>query len=292
MLRRIGSLVAFCFLTLLATLIVQSVWTGLLAANLRVSPGIPWSVAVMALLLWSIWRYAGGAWWPAGTREARRRYRRANPVPGRAMAWALIAGLLGLGALITLWLVIGQLVKVPGNPSAGFGDYSPLTVVAVVAMASLVGAVTEEVGLRGYMLTRLEADVAGWVAVVIVALVIAPGHGVTQGFALPTLLWYFAADVTFGALALLTGSILPGIIVHAVGLVVFFSVIWPTDRYRHPAPLGRQGGLFWVELLACVALALVSVLTFRRLASVTARPLGPAIRLAEEGSGGPGSGGS
>ena len=73
-------------------------------------------------------------------------------------------------------------------------------------MASLVGAVTEELGLRGYMLTRLESSVGGWAAVVVIALVIVPGHGSTQGFTWPTLVWYFVADVMFGALALLTST--------------------------------------------------------------------------------------
>jgi membrane protease YdiL (CAAX protease family) len=267
LLGRVARVVVFCFVALSATLVVQSLWTGILAVNLKVSAAIPWSVAVMALLLWAIWRYFGGAWGPATTQDARRRYRRAEPVPGPAFRWAMVAGFLGLGALVGLWLVLGQLARVPGNPSANFADYPVVTVVAVIAMASAVGAVIEELGLRGYMLTRLESQVGGWMAVVIVAVAIAPGHGLTQGFAWPTLLWYFAADVMFGALALLTRSILPGIVVHAVGLLLFFSVIWPTDRYRHPAPLGLQGRAFWIELLACLALTALSLLAFRQLGS-------------------------
>jgi membrane protease YdiL (CAAX protease family) len=291
MLRRSASVVAVCFVAMSATLTFQLVWSEILATNLKVAPGIPWSVAVMALLLWTIWRYFGGAWWPASTREARRRYRRAEPVPARSFAWAIIAGLLALGALIALWLIIDQLVRVPGNPSADFANYSPLTVVSVVTMASLVGAVAEELGLRGYMLTRLEAQVSGWTAVAIVALVASPGHGMTQGFAVPTLLWYFAADVMLGSLALLARSILPGILVHLVGLLVFFSVIWPTDRYRHPASLAQQGQGFWIEVLACIALATLSFLAFRRLASTTSHSPGYPAKVAGEISTGWGTGG-
>ena len=181
----------------------------------------------------------------------------------------MAAGLLALGGLIALWLVLVQLVKVPGNPAANYANYSPLTVVAVLVMASLVGAVTEEVGLRGYMLTRLEASVGGWLAVVIVAVVISPGHGSTQGFVWPTLLWYFFADLTFGALSLLTRSILPGIAVHAIGLLTFFSVIWPTDRYRHVASLSQQPAAFWIELVVCFLLVGLSLLAFRQLATIS-----------------------
>lgn len=270
--RRLGSLIGFCLAALFATLASQLVWTGLLGTNLQISPAVPWSVVLMAVLLWAIWRYAGGAWWPAGTSQARRRYRRAEAIPGATFGWAVVAGLLALGSLIALWTVIVQLTKVPGNPTASFGRYPLLTVVSVIVMASVVGAVTEEVGLRGYMLTRLQSSVGGWVAVVIVALVIAPGHGMTQGFSWPTLLWYFVADIMFGTLAVLTGSIRPGIIIHAVGLLAFFSVIWPSDRFRHPASLGQQDQVFWIELAATVVLAILSLLAFRRLAAETSHP--------------------
>lgn len=100
------------------------------------------------------------------------------------MSLGIVAGLLGLGALIALWLVLGQLVRMPGNPAANYRGYSLLTVVGVIGMASLVGAVTQELGLHGYMLTRLKEPVGGWPAVIIVAVVIAPSHGATQGFAL------------------------------------------------------------------------------------------------------------
>jgi membrane protease YdiL (CAAX protease family) len=265
--RRIGSAVLFCSVAFLATLVFQSVWTGLLVANLKSSPGIPWSVAVMAVLLWVTWRYAGGAWWPSTTRQSRARYRRANPVARDLFLWAMLAGLLGLGALIALWLVLGHLVHVPGNPAATYAGYSLQTVVAVIAMASLVGAVTEEVGLRGYMLTRLERSVGGWLAVAVIALAISPGHGATQGFAVVTLAWYLLFDLLMGALSLLTRSILPGIAVHAVGLLAFFSLVWPTDRLRHPAPLGEQGLEFWIELILFGILVVAGLAALRSLAA-------------------------
>jgi len=265
--RRVGSVVVFCLVAFLATLVSQSVWTGLLVANLKTSPGIPWSVAVMAVLLWAMWRYAGGAWWPSSTRQSRARYRRANPVARDLFLGAMLAGLLSLGALISLWLALGHLVHLPGNPASNYAGYSLLTVVAVIVMASLVGAVTEEVGLRGYMLTRLERSVGGWLAVAIVALAISPGHGATQGFAVVTLAWYLLSDLLLGALSLLSRSILPGIAVHAVGLLAFFSLVWPTDRLRHPAPLGSQGLEFWIEVVVFGILVLAGLAALRSLAA-------------------------
>jgi membrane protease YdiL (CAAX protease family) len=264
--RQVASLVAFCLVALIATLAVQGVWTGLLAANLKLSPAVPWSVAVMAVILWAVWRYFGGSWWPAQTQLARRHFRRATVVKGIVLSWSLVAGFLGLGSLVALWLVLVQLVRVPGNPSANFNGYSWLTVATVVVMASLVGAIAEELGLRGYILTRLEASVSGWLAVLLVAVAISPGHGSTQGFVWPILLWYFLADLMFGSLSLLSRSILPGIIVHAIGLLVFFSLIWPGDKYRGVASLGQQGLAFWFAVGSFLVLAALSMLAFGQLA--------------------------
>src|SRR2546429_3990222 len=115
--RRVGSVVVFCLVAFLATLASQSVWTGLLVANLKTSPAIPWSVAVMAVLLWTMWRYAGGAWWPSSTRQSRARYRRANPVSRDLFLRAMLAGLLSLAALIALWLLPWQLRSLSWEPT-------------------------------------------------------------------------------------------------------------------------------------------------------------------------------
>jgi len=266
--RAVASTAGFCVAALLATLTAQGIWTGLLSANLRTSPSIPWSVVIIAVLLWAAWRYSGGAWPPAATRAARQRYRRAGPVEKPVFVSAVAAGLLALGALVALWIVLVQLVRVPGNPAADFAKYPPVTVISVLVMASLFGAVTEEVGLRGYMLTRLEDAVGGRLAVVIVALAISPGHGITQGFVVPTLAWYLLADLTFGLLSLLARSILPGLFVHWIGLLVLFGVVWPTDRFRQPVSLLHAGMLFWTEAAICLVLAALSVVAFRRLASM------------------------
>jgi hypothetical protein len=47
---------------------------------------------MMALMLWVMWQYLGGRWWPRTTAEARRRNLRALPVSRRVFLWALVAG--------------------------------------------------------------------------------------------------------------------------------------------------------------------------------------------------------
>jgi len=245
-----------------------------LVANLKASPQVPWAVPVMAIILWVMWRYAGGAWLPLSTQQTRAHYRRAEPVPASVLRLGMLVGVLGVGALVVLWVLLGHLVHVPGNPSARYGSYPVVTVACVIVMASVVGAVAEEVGFRGYMLSRLERALPGWVAVIVAALVIAPAHGVTQGFAAVTFGWYLLADLLFGSLALVTRSILPGTAVHALGLMAFFAVVWPSDHLRHAAPLGQQGWDFWVELGLCVMLTGGAIASFLRLVA-SARRAGP-----------------
>jgi len=61
----------FAVMAIVLTAVTGGIWTALLFVNLTTSPAIPWLVAVMALLLWLLWRYLGGAGWPRSTADAR-----------------------------------------------------------------------------------------------------------------------------------------------------------------------------------------------------------------------------
>ena len=185
---RIPAVVWTGILAFVLTVFTGGVWTVLLISNVATSPAIPWAVAVMALLLWLMWQYLGGRWWPQSTSEARRRYLRARPVRGQVFVWALLAGTLSIVALVGFWIVLHQLVKIPARVLPNFSGYPLLTVALVLVMASLVSSLTEEAGFRGYFQSALERKVRGPVAIVMMSLVIAPAHGLTQGFLWPILL--------------------------------------------------------------------------------------------------------
>jgi membrane protease YdiL (CAAX protease family) len=253
------------------TMLAGGVWSGLLVANLRTSPGVPWAVAVMGVLLWLMWQYLGGRWWPQSTSELRSRSLRARRLPRPVFAWALVAGGLSIVALTGFWIVLIQLVKVQGNPLPDFSAYPVLTVVTVIAMASLVAAMAEEAGFRGYLQGNLEPIVGGPVAILIGALAMEPGHGSTQGFAWPTMLFYLLADVMFGTTAYLTNSILPGVVVHAVGIAVFFSLVWPNDPSRGSFDSEGASTWFWIHVAQAIVFAVLAVAAFLYLAAVTKR---------------------
>jgi membrane protease YdiL (CAAX protease family) len=161
------------------------VWTALVTAHLTITPAIPWAVSLMALVLWLMWKYLGGSWWPHSTSEARRRYLRANRVPGPVFAWSVLAGLLAVAALAGLWIVAFQLVKMPGNALPDFSKYPLLTVTLMILMGSLAAPLTEEPAFRGYCQVIQEREFRGPIAILISSILFALAHGPTQGFLCP-----------------------------------------------------------------------------------------------------------
>jgi len=247
------------------------IWTVLLTSNLTTSPAIPWSVAVMALLLWAMWQYLGGRWWPRSTSQARRRYLRARSLPGRVFAWAVAAGLLSIIALVGCWIVLLQLMKIPTRVPPNFSGYPLLTAIFVLVMASLVSSLAEEASFRGYFLGILEQKVSGPVAIVIAALLISPGHSMTQGFLWPIMLWYFLSDVMFGTMAYLTKSILPSAVVHSIGLLIFFTLVWPYDAQRRQVWETGANTSFWLTAALTIIFTVLALLAFIQLAQVVKR---------------------
>lgn len=268
---RIPAVVWSGALALVLSIAAGAVWTVLLIGNIATSPAIPWAVAVKALLLWMMWQYLGGRWRPRSTSQARRRYLRASSLPGRVFAWAMAAGLSSIVALVGYWIVMFQLVKIPARVLQDFSGYSWLTVILVLVMASLVSSLAEEAGFRGYFQGILEPKVSGPVAIVIAALLISPGHGLTQGFLWPILLWYFISDVMFGTMAYLTKSILPSAVVHSIGLLIFFTLVWPHDGQRRLVwETGANTG-FWLAAAQAIIFTVLALLAFIQLARVTRR---------------------
>ena len=246
----------------------QGMWGALLVANLKTNPAIPWCVALMALVLWLMWKYLGGSWWPRSTSEARGRYLRGNRVPGAVLGWALVAGMLSIVALAGYWIVLFQLVKMPPNVLPDLSKYPLVTTALVIVMASLVSPVVEESAFRGYCQVILEREFSGVVAVGISSFLFALGH-VNHGFLWPKLLVYFLVGVVFGLTAYLTQSILPALSVHIIGDMIFFTLVWPYDAGR---PLVWESGAdawFWIHAGQAVLFTALAIPAFMRLAKVS-----------------------
>jgi membrane protease YdiL (CAAX protease family) len=269
LLGAIGAVVWTGAFAVVMTALVSGVWTGLLVVNLKVSPAIPWATVVMAGLLWLLWSYLCGRWAPKSTQLARRRLLRGGQLPARVFAIAVVAGVVWVGFLANFWILLHRLAPTPSNPLPDFSKLPVLTVLVSLAMASISGGVSEEAGFRGYFQGELERRGLGPFAILIAALVMSPEHALSQGFVWPNLLFYLFVDAMLGALAYITKSIRPSIVVHAVGLFVFFVLVWPHDKDRHL--LGPQGAdaAFWVDAAlaaGCAAVSLALVIYLAKLA--------------------------
>ena len=258
-------------LAFLITLFASGAWVALLIGNISTTPAVPWSVPLMALILWAMWQYLGGRWGPRSTSETRHRYLRARPVPLQLFAWSLVFGVLAIVALAGYWIVMFQLFKMPGNVIPDYSGYPVLTVVPVLVMASLVAPLSEEPAFRGYAQSILEGAFRGPVVPVTISSVLFALAHVTQGFLLPKLFVYFLVGLAFGGIAYLTNSILPAIPVHILGDLTFFTLVWPFDTQR---PLVWDTGAnmeFWMRVGQALIFTVLALLAFRQLARTARR---------------------
>jgi membrane protease YdiL (CAAX protease family) len=245
------------------------IWSALLIANARTSPAIPWSVAVMVVVLAAYWWYLSGHGAPTSTASARAKLMRAHLVPLRIFAWSWIAGAIALVALAALWIVLVQVTGNGGNPTESqLNGYPTLFVILGIAMGSLVSPITEETAFRGYAQVILERRFPAIAAVAISSAFFAAWHGPTQGFFWSKVLFFFIVGVVFGTIAYHTKSILPALPVHIAGDVLFFVVIWPQDAGRPLVWHQGAGADFWLEVLQLIVFGAAAVLAFRQLRGV------------------------
>lgn len=270
--HRILLVVRAAILGIVIALFGQAIWSALLVVNLKTTPSLPWSVALMLVLLWMIWQYLGGRWSPSSTSKARRRYLRANAVPARVFAWAILSGALALIALSAYWIVMSQIVRVPSSVLPDMSMYPWLTVYLMVATGALVSPLLEQAGIWGYCQVMLEREFSGPVAVLLSAIVFAIlPHPPMHSAIWPKLVFYFLTGAMLGATAWMTKSILPGLTIHIVGLLSFFVLVFPHDTTRRLVSEGGADTLFWIHAAQALIFTALAVLSFVHLASVAAR---------------------
>jgi membrane protease YdiL (CAAX protease family) len=168
-------------------------------------------------------------------------------------------------ALAGFWIGLLQLVRMPTRTLPDFSKYPLFTTATVILMACLVSSLPEEAAFRGYFQGFLERKLSGPAAIIISSFVMTPAHCLTQGFFWPVILFYLLVDSMLGTMAYLTKSILPSIAVHFLGLLLFFTAIWPNDSSR--LAVGDAATSLWFRIhvgqfVICGGLALVA---FRRL---------------------------
>jgi membrane protease YdiL (CAAX protease family) len=238
-------------------------WALLISLNLKHWPAVPWAVPPTALYLWLYWRYIRGAGWPRSSAETRRTNSRANWLPSDAWGLAIVAGLLGLTAVLVFQGVWGRLVTLPHQRDIDPSQFPVPTVALWVIMSALVAGITEEAAFRGYMQRPIERRYGPVVAILVTGTMFGLAHFTHPEVTAVLLPFYLAVAAVYGMLAYLTDSILPGIVLHAGGNVFSAVSLFAGGRSEWqattvPPPLIWQTGpdaAFWGMVVALVVVS-------------------------------------
>jgi membrane protease YdiL (CAAX protease family) len=264
--------IASAVLAGVAVLLAGNLVWGLVLAplNLRFFPTVPWAILPMAAYLWLYWKAIGGAIGSKETAAQRRELLRANPVPAPAWALALVSGLLGYGALLTLVAIMARLMTMPESAPITMPAAMPaLTSVLLLVMAAIVAGVTEEAGFRGYMQGPIERRYGLATAILVngaaFGLLHFPNH---PGQVLLMLPYYLAVAAVYGGMTWAANSILPALVLHSAGDVWSLTRLWITGRpewqiVSEPRPLIWDAGMDVSFLVQAGAFLALSVATWR-----------------------------
>lgn len=267
--KRVISAARTAVVALTIAIVPQGIWSALISINLRTTPVIPWAVIVMAVVLIFFWRYLGGEFPPLRTSGTRRHRLRANRVPLEVFALAVLAGSFAVVALTGAWILLAQFIRMPGNVLPPMGNVPWPVAVLAVGMGALISPICEQAGIWGYGQVMLRRDCTASTAVVLSALIFAVApHPPFHVPLLPKMAFFFVTGVTFAVLAELTNSILPGLLVHALGLLTFFTLIWPKDPTRILMKNGGADVWFFAHLGQVIVFTLLASFAFVHLARI------------------------
>ena len=254
-------------------------WAGLAALNLKYWPAVPWAVPPAALYLWIFWRYVRGAGWPRSTAAARRTNVRANALADNVWSHALLAGGLGLAALVALLRVLNQVVHLPQKSTTDLTNVPGASLFMLLGMSAAVAGIVEEVSFRGIMQAPIERSYGPFVAILVTGSVFGLVHLTHLEVTLALLPYYLAVAAIYGMLAHLTNSILPSMVLHTGGNMLGSLDLLTRGRaeWQAPsrlAPLIWESGVgtaFWGSVIVFVVIGAMAVVAYVALARATRR---------------------
>jgi membrane protease YdiL (CAAX protease family) len=249
---------------------------NLLTLNLKLWPAVPWTLPFVVLYLWFFWQYLNGRWWPRSTAEARRGDLRAPPLPAIVWRWALVAGGLAMAALTALHGVLAPVTPPTYDVYYHlFRDVPPLTLSVFILALSAVAGIVEEAAYRGYMQGPIERHHGPVVAIAVVTVFFVAIHfGGAQRMSAPRTLLIAVASLIYGILVYLSGSIVPGLILHAIGDAFGIFLLWflwaegATRRFPPGFAAASRNPMYWLTVAEAAIFAAASVWAFRKLKRV------------------------
>jgi hypothetical protein len=188
---------------------------------------------------------------------------------------SLLAGGLGLASLVLFMRVMNRLVRLPTQQAPDVSHIPIATLSAFVLMSAIVAGVAEESGFRGYMQGVIERRHGPVVAILVTGGLFGFAHFSHPEVGLILLPYYLAVATVYGALAYLTKSIYPSMVLHAGG-----NILGSIDLFAHgqaewqppasPEPLIWQSGpnvSFWIGCGLLLMVGTVTVLAYAGLGS-------------------------
>ena len=244
-------------------------WSIVIGVSVALGPANAWpvllrglgapigSVAEAIFLLVFLWWATGGGP-PRATRAARSTAFRSVTLAPSQWAWSLLAAIGFAVAVHAAMVLLFRLVPFPAEAFRQGYDFSfipsrPLQWLAVVMSAASAG-VCEETGFRGYMQRPLELRHGPAPAIVVSSVLFTLLH-LTKGWALVGMVpIVLGAGALLGLLAWASGSLIPGVIGHALMDVGLFGFWWTGIAGDFTARPIQETGVDGVFLAACVTL--------------------------------------
>jgi len=171
---------------------------------------------------------------------------RTGSVPSAVLPLAFQLGVALLLANVAASVLLGPPVR---DFEFAAGTQSTLERILLTISVILVAPVIEEALFRGLLQGALEARLRPWLAIVLAAVPFAVLHGLTPA------LFFFFWSLPVGWVTWRTGSIRPGIVVHALNnLVGLIGLLAAGPLETEPVEQGFRGLLIAIAVLVLAAL--------------------------------------
>jgi membrane protease YdiL (CAAX protease family) len=251
-------------------------WAFLVSLNIKYLPVVPWAILPTAIYLYLYWQFAQGKSWPLSTAGIRKIFCRANPLSADIWGAAILAGVLGLGALLAFQNLLSRIVNLPQQQTADLSNVPMHTVFFLVIMSAIVAGLTEETSFRGYMQGPVERKYGPVVAILVTGSLFGLVHFSHPETTLALMPFYIGVAAVYGTLAYITNSIFPGMLLHAGGNMLAALQLFGAGRSEWQgatkiAPLIWEKGAdasFWLAFLITLVMIGVAVWAYRSLATV------------------------
>jgi membrane protease YdiL (CAAX protease family) len=266
---KLPSSVRAIFSGLLLALVATNVWP-LFLLNFSVPLATIAEAIFLTLFLW--WTAGGGP--PRTTQVVRANSFRRTTLSSRQWFWAVLAAVFFAATIHASIVLLFRFVPFPiatfrRGYNLAFIPSLPLKWLAVIVSA-ISAAVCEEAGFRGYMQRPIEQRHSAPTAILISSIFFTLVH-LSKGWAtigmVPIVL---GAGILLGLLAWSSGSIIPGIIGHAIMDIGLFAYWWTGiagDFTARPVTQTGLDHLFLIAFAASLSIVIFSISKLRRTAA-------------------------